>query len=94
MTYEAAAPKWNHIGWARGFDVGLDREDDDDQSPSTVPRTIETKVSDPWRCGRGPRGRRFSYPVHDHAMRVLESERRLCMQKRREPKGRAPSQTF
>ena len=48
-------------------------------------------VRDPWRWGTGPRGRRFSYPVQDQAIRVLESERRLCKEKSSDPIGSALS---
>jgi len=39
-------------------------------------------VKDPCKCGTGPW---IGYPVHDQAMRVVESARRLCNVKMREP---------
>jgi len=53
------------------------------------PRLCAIRVSDPWRCGMGPFGLLFSYPVHDQAISVLGSERRLCNEKIKLPKASA-----
>lgn len=43
----------------------------------------------PWRCGTGPFGRPFWYPVHDQATSVLGSETRLWRVKSKLPRGNA-----
>lgn len=81
------APKRNQAGLARKLPSLFFFEDVDARRR---PRAIARTVSDPWMWGTGPRGSRSSYPVHDHAIRVLGSESKLCKQNRREPRGRAP----
>ena len=53
------------------------------------PRLCAIRVSEPWRCGTGPFGLPFSYPVHDQAMSVLGSETRLCSEKIKLPRANA-----
>lgn len=54
---------------------------------SRRPRHCTMRVREPWRWGTGPFGMPFLYPVHDHAIRVLGSETKLCRQKIKEPRG-------
>lgn len=44
-------------------------------------------MSEPCRLGIGPFGREFSKPVQDQAIRVLESESRVCRLKIKLPRG-------